>query len=128
MTKLKDELKIPDQEVTELEPVELSAGRLDLIKNRAEKLKAKERKLEPMQMAMSGASEIRELVDAVRDLSTAILAAAPIPALVERCGRHLDEGWVSKAAITIGSEVMRALTGKRKKGRTGRPRKNASDK
>lgn len=125
MTIIAGELKVPDQELSELEPAEVSPGRLDLLKARHEKLKAKERVLEPAQMAMSGASEIRDLVDAVRDLSTAVLAAAAIPALVERCGRQLDEGWVSKAAITIGAEVMRALTGKVRKRRTGRPRKKA---
>ncbi len=128
MPKNEADLKIPELGPSELEPVELNDGkidnaRLDLIRSRAAKLKAKERDLAPAQVSMAGTSELGELIGAVRDLSNAVLAAAAIPALVERCGRRLDERWVSKAAIAIGAEVMRGISGKEKKHRMGRPRK-----
>jgi hypothetical protein len=132
MTKTHDE-KIPELVPSELEPVELNDekfdnARLDLIRSRAAKLKAKERDLAPAQVSMAGASELKELIGAVRDLSSAVLAAAAIPALVERCGRRLDERWVSKAAIAIGAEVMRGISGKERKGKMGRPRKKGAAK
>jgi len=132
MTKTHDE-KIPELGPSELEPVDLEPGRidnarLDLIRSRAAKLKAKEQVLAPAQVSMAGTSELGELIGAVRDLSNAVLAAAAIPALVERCGRRLDERWVSKASIAIGTEVMRGISGKAKKRKMVRPRKNAAAK